>query len=112
MFWARFINAHLAWQKFDVDFTKIFDRIFIISGVVLFFVCRRLLKVSVNQLGLTPATRAWHDVILGSAISLTSMVVLVALMALAGSFDPSFRLSVGETLARCGKAFAAAVTVA
>jgi len=40
------------------------------------------------------------------------MVVLVALMALAGSFDPSFRLSVGETLARCGKAFAAAVTVA
>ncbi|HEY7168153.1 MAG TPA: CPBP family intramembrane glutamic endopeptidase [Candidatus Binatia bacterium] len=112
LLWNHFITAFPPWQNYDVDFTKIFDRIFIVSGVILFFVCRRLLKISVNELGLTPARRAWRDAISGAVISLASMLVLVWLMSLTGSFDPFFRLSIGETLGRCGKALAAAVTVA
>ena len=110
--WAQFIAGHPAWNRYEVDFTKIFDRMFIVSGVVLFFACRRLLKISLNELGLTPADRGWRDAFLGSAISLASMLVLVWLMSLTGSFDPFFRLSFAETAGRCGKALAAAVTVA
>ena len=112
MAWSQFTRVYPAWNRIEVDFSRIFDRIFIVSGVVLFFVCRRLLKISLTELGVTPAKSGWRDAALGSAISLASMAVLVLLMSLTGSFDPFFRLSPGETLRRCANALAAAVTVA
>ena len=111
--WAQFINTHSGWEKYQYSFAKIFDRVFMITGVVMFFICRRFLKLgSLNELGLLPRTHAVLDIGVGAALALGSMLVLAWLMSLAGVFSPFFRLSAAETLERCGKALLAAVSVA
>jgi CAAX protease family protein len=111
--WAHFINTHLGWENYQYTFAKIFDRVFMIMGIVMFFVCRRFLKLgSLNELGLSPRTHAVRDVSLGAAFSLASMLALACLMSFTDVFDPFFRLSAAETLERCAKALLAAVSVA
>jgi len=110
--WEQFITGRPGWVDYHYPFSRIFDRFFMISGVILFFVCRHFLKLgSLREVGLSPRTHATRDVNLGAALAIGSMVVLTLLMALTDAFDPFFRLSVSETLARCGKALMAAVTV-
>jgi uncharacterized protein len=108
--WEWFISGHGGWEKFRYPFSRIFDRIFMISGIVLFFVCRRWLKIgSWNQLGLTPTTVAGRDLSLGACLALASMACLVAAMSWTDVFLPFFRLSLSDSLARCGKALLAAI---
>ena len=110
--WEQFITGRPGWDDYHYPFSRIFDRFFMISGVILFFVCRRFLKLgSLREVGLSPRAHAARDVSLGAALAIGSMVVLTLLMALTDAFDPFFRLSLSETLARCGKAFMAAATV-
>ena len=111
--WEQFITGRPGWADYHYPFSRIFDRFFMISGVILFFVCRRFLKLgSLKEVGLLPRTHAARDVSLGAALAIGSMAVLMLLMSLTDAFTPFFRLSASETLARCGKALLAAVSVA
>jgi membrane protease YdiL (CAAX protease family) len=108
--WEGFISARPGWEEYHYSFSRIFDRFFMISGMILFFICRPLLKIdSLRQLGLMPRTQAARHLSTGAGFALTSMVGLVAVMALTDVFEPFFRLSLAESLARCGKALLAAV---
>ena len=108
--WAHMISTRPAWGKYQYSFSRIFDRLFMIAGIFLFFVCRSFLKLgSLNELGLTPRTRAPRDLCLGAGLALASMVALGLIMSLTEVFTPFFRLSLSESLARCGSALIAAI---
>jgi membrane protease YdiL (CAAX protease family) len=95
-----------------IPFSRIFNRLFMISGVLLFFVCRSLLKIdSPAQLGLMPRTQAARDVVNGLVLALGSMLALGLIMSLADVYQPFFRLSLSETIEQSVKAMLTGFTV-
>jgi uncharacterized protein len=95
-----------------IPFSRIFNRFFMISGVLLFFACRSLLKIeSPAQLGLLPRTQATRDVGNGLVLALGSMLVLGWVMSLAEVYEPFFRLSLTESVEECLKAILSGFTV-
>ena len=110
--WARFIADHSAWHLHPYSFSRIFDRFFMISGIGLFVVFRSYLKIgTLRDLGLKPLADARRDVALGAALSVASMVVLIAAMSFGDIFTPFFRLSLSESLSRGASALLAAISV-
>jgi len=108
--WAHFIAGRPDWHHHQYSFSRIFDRFFMISGLGLFIVFRRVLKLgSPNQIGLKPRTHARRDVSLGAVLSLASIAALIAVMSLADIFVPFFRLSLSDSLSRCARALLAAI---
>jgi membrane protease YdiL (CAAX protease family) len=108
--WEQFISGRAGWEEFHYPFSRIFDRFFMISGIILFFVFRPLLEIGpVARLGLAPRTHAARDLALGAGLALASMAGLVVVMSLTGVFTPFFRLALSESLSRCGEALLAAV---
>jgi uncharacterized protein len=108
--WQQFITGRAGWEEYRYSFSRIFDRFFMISGIILFFLCRRFLKLgSLNQLGLKPRARAPRDLMVGAGLALASVAALVMIMSVTDVFAPFFRLSLAESLARCAKALLAAV---
>src|SRR5438046_4013956 len=100
--WEQFISAHAGWEEYRYPFSRIFDRFFMISGIILFFVCRPLLKIgSLNQLGLTPRTEAARNLAVGAALAIVSMASLVLVMSLTDVCVPFFCLSFSYSCARC-----------
>jgi uncharacterized protein len=92
------------------SFSKIFNRTFMISGILLFFLCRRLLGIGrPAELGLTRFNEGWGDLAIGWLLAVGSMVALGAVMTLFDVFTPFFRLSLGESLKRCLSALSAGV---
>jgi uncharacterized protein len=95
-----------------IPFSRFFNRFFMISGVLLFFACRSLLKIeSAAQLGLMPRMQAARDVANGLVLALGSMIVLASIMSVAQVYDPFFRLSLSESVEQCVKAILAGFTV-
>lgn len=95
-----------------VPFPRFFNRFFMICGIILFFVCRPLLKIeSPAQLGLAPRTRAVRDVAIGLCLALGSMLLLGFVMSVAKVYEPFFRLSFGEAVADYVNAILAGFTV-
>jgi membrane protease YdiL (CAAX protease family) len=95
-----------------IPFSRFFNRFFMISGILLFFACRSLLKIeSPAQLGLVPRTQAARDVVKGLVLALGSMIALGATMSFAGVYQPFFRLSLSESVEECVKAILAGFTV-
>ncbi len=95
-----------------IPFSRIFNRLFMISGVLLFFVCRSLLKIeSPAQLGLMPRTQAARDVVNGLVLALGSMLALGLIMSLADVYQSFFRLSLSATVEQSVKAILTGFTV-
>lgn len=95
-----------------IPFSRFFNRFFMISGILLFFVCRSLLRIeSPAQLGLMPRTQAARDVVNGLVLALSSMLILGWIMSLAHVYQPLFRLSLSESLEQCVKAILAGFSV-
>lgn len=95
-----------------IPFSRFFDRFFMISGILLFFSCRSLLKIeSLSQLGLAPPTRAASDIGCGLGLALGSMFALGLIMSLAGAYQPFFRLSFEESVEQYVKAILTGFTV-
>jgi len=70
--WAHLIAGRADWQHYQYSFSRIFSRFFMVSGIGLFIVFRRFLKLgSLNELGLKPLTHARCDILLGAAVSVT-----------------------------------------
>jgi membrane protease YdiL (CAAX protease family) len=91
-------------------FSKIFNRTFMISGILLFFLCRRLLGIGKPaDLGLTRFKAGSRDLASGWLLAAASMAALGAVMALFNVFTPFFRLSLAESISRCLSAFSAGV---
>ncbi len=110
--WDLMSGAQAVAREDRIPFSRIFDRFFMISGVLLFFAYRPLLKIeSPSQLGLTPRARAAHDIAIGLCLALGSMLLLGLIMSLAEVYKPFFRLSLSESLEQCAKALLTAFTV-
>jgi membrane protease YdiL (CAAX protease family) len=93
-----------------IPFSRIFNRTFMISGIILFFICRRLfisrqLKALVSA-GFGPGCR---DLLTGLALALGSMVMLLLMMTVTGVFIPFFRVALPDALGRIASAAAAGI---
>ena len=110
--WDLISNAEAAAQDDRIPFSRIFNRLFMISGVLLFFACRPLLKIdSLSQLGLVPRTQAARDIANGLLLALGSMIALGIIMSLAEVYQPFFRLSLSASVEQCVKAIITGFTV-
>ncbi|MBI4489706.1 MAG: CPBP family intramembrane metalloprotease [Deltaproteobacteria bacterium] len=110
--WNFIIEARPGWEEYRYSFSRIFDRLFMILAILLFFFCRPLLKIqSPGQLGLRPLRQGYSDLLRGFFLALASVIALGFFMSLAEIFTPYFRLSLSVALERSVKALLAAVTV-
>jgi membrane protease YdiL (CAAX protease family) len=106
------IAALTEWQDHRYSLAKIFNRLFMILAISLFFPCRRLLKIgSMDQLGLRSMREGYRDLLKGFAIALAAIIFLGAVMGLAEVFTIYFRLPFSVGLERSIKAMLAALTV-
>jgi len=95
-----------------VPFSKIFNRAFMIAGIMLFILFRRILVPPEIKHLLTPGWHiAWRNFLTGWGLALVSMVLLGAVMAATDVFAPYVRLSRGEMLGRLAGALFAGVFV-
>ena len=107
--WDYITTTRPGWESYRHSFGKIFDRFFMISGIVLFFFFRRFLRIGpLDRLGLKPRTLAWRDLRRGFGIAVASMAGLALIMSWLDVFEPFFRLSLARSMARCATAMLAA----
>ena len=91
-------------------FSRIFNRTFMISGIVLFFFCRRFLHIGkFSELGLISLSKGYRDLLIGWIMAVGSMALLIVTMSVADVFTPFFRLSLADSLGRCASALASGV---
>lgn len=82
-------------------FSKIFNRTFMISGILLFFLCRTLLGIGrPADLGLTRFNEGRRDLATGWLLAVGSMALLAAAMTMFDVFAPFFRLTLAESIRR------------
>src|SRR3972149_6620211 len=107
--WDYITTTRPGWESYRYSFGKIFDRFFMVSGILLFFCCRRFLRLGpVKQWGLTPRSFAAPDLWRGFSLAVASMAGLALFMSWLDVFDPFFRLSLARSLERCASAILAA----
>jgi uncharacterized protein len=103
------------WPEVQLErypFSRIFNRAFMFSGIILFFACRRFPRLGrISELGLTKQRKARVDAVMGWCLAVVSMIALGCAMSVVGVFTPYFRLSLSESVRRCGEAFVAGVFV-
>jgi hypothetical protein len=91
-------------------FSKIFNRTFMIAGILLFFLCRRLLGISKPaDLGLTRLSDGGRNIAVGWLLAVGSMAALATVMTLFSVFTPFFRLSLAESISRSASALSAGI---
>jgi membrane protease YdiL (CAAX protease family) len=95
-----------------VPFSRVFNRSFMISAIILFVVGRRLLSpAQLKNLLAVRSSVAAKNLQLGVALALGSMVFLIVTMTIADVYTPFFRLSLADSLSRFASAFASGVFV-
>jgi membrane protease YdiL (CAAX protease family) len=105
------IERNPAWAEYRQPFGRIFNRTFMVAGVLLFIWFRGWLRIrSWEQLGLKSREPA-RELALGFALAVSSFAAVVAAMAVAGIFTPFLRLPLSVTLGRLADALLAGVTV-
>ncbi|MGH7875385.1 MAG: lysostaphin resistance A-like protein [Candidatus Binatia bacterium] len=93
-----------------IPFSRIFNRAFMISGFVMFIVCRRWLMVDeLKALVAVDYRKAGRGLSIGFALSIASMILLVVVMSAVDVFTPFFRVSFGDAVGRFFSALAAGV---
>jgi membrane protease YdiL (CAAX protease family) len=91
-----------------VPFSRIFNRAFMIAAIMLFFLCRRFLRIGkFAELGVVGLPAGGRDLLTGLTLAVGSMVLLAMAMTAAHVFTPYFRVSFRPALARCASALAA-----
>jgi membrane protease YdiL (CAAX protease family) len=90
-----------------VPFSRIFNRAFMISGIILFIFCRRyLMAAEIKGLLAVDFKKSCRHLLTGLGLAVGSMVALVAVMTVADVFTPFFRLRLDESLSRFFSALA------
>jgi membrane protease YdiL (CAAX protease family) len=110
---ADWLSGH--WPAFvseRVPFSRIFNRAFMISAIILFIAGRRLLiPDQLKEILAVRSSVAAKNLQLGAALALGSMVFLIVTMTVADVYTPFFRLSLADSLSRFASALASGVFV-
>lgn len=110
--WDLIIQAQPEWHEYRYPFSRIFDRLYMILGVILFLAYRPFLGIeSMNQMGLQPIRSGYPDLVKGFLLALASLIILGIAMSWFDVFTPYFRLSLQAAVERSLKAFLTAATV-
>ncbi len=105
-----FISRWPALISEPIPFSRIFNRAFMISGIVLFIFCRRLFAgAHWQQLLAIDRHVGRTDFLTGLGLALGSMVVLAAAMTASDVFTPFFRVSLTDALGTIASAVAAGI---
>lgn len=108
-FWHWFSTTYLAPVDEPYSFSRIFNRFFMVSGIILFVLLRRWFQLGTPaDWGLLPRDGAAAAIAKGLILALGSMVLLVMAMTLHDAYNPGFRHPWQVILARCGNALLAA----
>ena len=106
--WANARWPNLVAER--IPFSRVFNRAFMISGIVLFMVFRRQFAgAHLNRLFVTDFGNGCRDLLTGLALALASMVVLAALMTFDRVFTPFFRVSLGHAFGTIAGALTAGI---
>ena len=93
-----------------IPFSRIFNRAFMISGIVLFICCRRLFAgAQWEQLLVIKFRLGCRDLFTGLGLAIGSMVVLAAAMTAGDVFSPFFRVSLAEAFSTIASAVSAGI---
>ena len=96
-----------------VPFSRVFNRAFMIAGIIVGLCARRyIFPAHVKALLTVGLARGWRNLLTGWLLAIGSMALLVALMAAGDIFTPFFRLTLEESLSRCASALLAGVFTA
>jgi uncharacterized protein len=96
---ADWVSGQLGVERFP--FSRIFNRTFMFSGIILFFLCRRLLKIgNLAELGFVSLRQGGGDLLRGWSLAVGSLAALLLVMSIAHVFEPYFRLSLSRSLSR------------
>ncbi|MBM4264074.1 MAG: CPBP family intramembrane metalloprotease [Deltaproteobacteria bacterium] len=108
-FWHWFGSSYFGVSYEAYPYSRIFNRFFMISGIVLFIVFRRWLRLGpATELGLLPRDHAGATVGKGTLLALVSMILLAAAMTLNDTYTPGLRHNWSVILSRCANALLAA----
>jgi membrane protease YdiL (CAAX protease family) len=108
--WSVILDAQ--WSSYQQPFSRIFTRLYMVFGIVLFFLCRPLLKIeSAKHLGLNQDPHRVRDVFTGFGLAVASFVVIVLVMTFADIFDPGTRHSFSSSVGRVFSALVTGLTV-
>lgn len=93
-----------------VPFSRIFNRSFMIAGIIVFIFGRRVIFPA-RLKALLPLSSAggWRNILTGWTLGVISIAFLVTLMSVADIFTPFFRLTWEESLSRIVSAFFAGI---
>ena len=95
-----------------VPFARVFNRAFMILGVILFCVTRHhLIPSQLKKLLAIGSSTARRGLFVGCGLALASMALLLAVMTLADVYTPFFRLSLARSLGRLASALASGLFV-
>jgi hypothetical protein len=93
-----------------VPFSRIFNRAFMIAGIVMFIFCRRWFAgVGWQQLLVNERALACRDLTYGLGLAIGSMVLLAAAMTAGAVFTPYFRVSFTEAIGALASAVSAGI---
>jgi membrane protease YdiL (CAAX protease family) len=108
---ADWVNAR--WPNLlaeRIPFSRVFNRAFMISGIVLFIVCRRRFDgARLKKLFADDFASGCRDLVTGLGLAIGSMVILAALMTFSGAFTPFFRVSLAHSLGTIAGAVSAGI---
>ena len=101
--WPNFLSER-------IPFSRVFNRAFMISGIILFIPCRHLFVGSrLKHMFVTDFRIGCRDLFIGLGLALGSMVILVIAMSASGVFAPFFRVSLAQALGIIASAVTAGI---
>jgi uncharacterized protein len=110
--WDFIIGTLPKGETYRYPFSRIFNRLFMITTTLLFLTFRRHLKLeSLRSYGLGPLQQGYRNLLAGFFLALASMIALVIAMVAADIFTPYFRLAPSAALERSLSALLTAFTV-
>lgn len=110
--WDLITQAQPEWHGYRYPFSRIFNRLYMILGVILFLAYHPLLGIeSMNEMGLQQVQSSYPDFVKGFLLALVSWIILGIAMSWSDVFTPYFRLSLQAAVRRSVNAFLAAATV-
>jgi uncharacterized protein len=93
-----------------VPFSRVFNRSFMIAGIIVFIIGRRVIfPTQLKALLPVGAARGWRNIATGWILGVVSIVFLVTVMGVTDIFTPFFRLTWEESVSRIVSAFFAGI---
>jgi membrane protease YdiL (CAAX protease family) len=99
--WPQFLSER-------IPFSRVFNRAFMVAGVILFILCRRLFASGqIKALIVVDRLSAVRDLFTGFGLAWASLFLLVVAMSISDIYTPYFRMSAGAAVGRFASAAAA-----